>query len=178
MIDVQGEPTYHGTVTLIKWTDSDSGMYVTFALNPGEAGQVHPFKHLRQGSKKGQSFALVAVPITENDELPAAATGATPSPETPANPPTSPSASKAGGAKKGSLTVRAVLLCEDRVFQGWLGVRGRPETIAQDTARHLRERLGISSRAELNHDADAALRFIKLESEFLTATGRLPDPRG
>lgn len=73
---------------------------------------------------------------------------------------------------------QAALLCQDAAFQDWMGVRGRPDTRTEDTARHLRERLKIVSRSELATDEHAQVEFFRLVTQFRQETGRETEVRG
>lgn len=211
VIEVRGEPTFQGAVRMIRWSDTDAGMFITFALNASEAGQVHPFKHLRQGSKSGQTFALVAVPITD-DEQNAAGDTAFAGSDNATQPNNSPGsgasgtirnagsasaslrraptplgqtegADKAGHAKHkgGPLAKRAGILCNDVAFRNWVARKSDYNGIAivdLDGAAHfVRVYCEVKSRADLDHDAEAAKRFVTLETEFMKAAGRLPEER-
>src|SRR3546814_8839552 len=76
-----------------------------------------------------------------------------------------------------SLSTQAGILCADPRFSDWLGVRGRPEMLTEDTARHLRERLCITSRKELGSDRLAADRFKRLVEQYRRDTGLEAAPR-
>ncbi len=75
------------------------------------------------------------------------------------------------------LSQQAALLCQDVAFQRWMGTRGRPEMSAEDTARHLREKLHVQSRAELDTDTKAAAQFADIRDQFEREAGRVPDFR-
>lgn len=72
---------------------------------------------------------------------------------------------------------QAALKCNDPDFQNWIGARGRPDMVGQDTARHLRERLGVQSRSELDETDAAGKRWDALLTEYEISTGRMPEPR-
>lgn len=170
---------FQGEVMLLGWADTSSrGKTVTFALHPDECPGEHPFRDFGTG-KTGQRFALVAVPITDDDEQPHPAALRNPLAETPGPPQTSPRASEAGAAKSKRpfsslpLSQQCAIKCDDVQFQLWMG-----RTHGAETIHELREFLGIQSRAELDTDEKAAARWRALVTEFEQATGRLPEKRG
>lgn len=77
------------------------------------------------------------------------------------------------------LSTQAALLCQDEAFQEWLvGYQeiGKPD--ADETARQLRNRIKVVSRAELDKDRDAAARFMALVAQFRQEMGRETEVRG
>lgn len=61
--------------------------------------------------------------------------------------------------KGGPLSILAGKWCQDPGFWKFLGERGWPCTTAEDAAKYIRAQCQIDSRAELDHDQDAARRF-------------------
>lgn len=87
-----------------------------------------------------------------------------------------PSAPAKRAWKDLSRSQQAGIKCGEPEFQRWLGARGRPETIVDDTARHLRERLGIDSRKQLDTDPAAAAKWDALMTDFDIVSGRMARP--
>lgn len=72
---------------------------------------------------------------------------------------------------------QAALKCQDDDFQEWIGARGRPEHRETDTIHHLRERLGVESRSQLDTNAEAAKRWDALLLRYQQDTGRMAEER-
>lgn len=68
-----------------------------------------------------------------------------------------------GAGKGGDLARLAGMLCQQALFQRWVSVAAGPApqgVSAQDhAAAFVRQCCGVESRAQLDHDADAAWRF-------------------
>jgi len=89
--------------------------------------------------------------------------------------------------KGGELARRAGILCQDERFQVWVYQRENPdETVfpgnpigytLTTTAAWLRGECGINSRAELDHNSEAAKRFLEIETEFKQAHGMMAEKR-
>lgn len=88
---------------------------------------------------------------------------------------TAPSITKAGrNWREISFSQQAGILSADADFQQWLGVSAgldaddeiTASAIAGAAAVLIRERCGVTSRAELDRDPDAAERWIKLSHDF------------
>lgn len=67
---------------------------------------------------------------------------------------------------------QAGIMCSDSDFQAWLGVPSDIDkaSMAARAAAFVRQRCGVTSRAELDTDPDAAERWIKISHDFF---GRL-----
>jgi hypothetical protein len=144
-------------VRKVAYRQSKDGMVVSFLLHPAEVPDDLVTAPI------GQRYQLVMVRIGDDEQ-----------PEAPA-----PRPQKAAKRRWHEIPAsqRAAILCHDEAFQNWLGVRGRPEARTEDTARHLRERCGVFSRAHLDTDDDARRRFERIEEDFQIAVGRVPPPR-
>ena len=128
-------PTFQGEVQLAGWTESHtSGAKVTFWLPDASDLDVFRGMTAKKGNHAGHRFMCVLVEIGDDER-----------------PVTAPQAEKPKG---GPLAKLAGMWCNDPQFQQWLGV-----TNADAAAKEIYQRCGISSRAELDHDQDAAAMF-------------------
>jgi len=169
-------PLFKGEAMLLSWGDTSSrGKTVTFALHPDECGDAHPFRGLGTG-KTGQRFAIVAVPITDDEEVSPealdqaaledpAATGSTPAE------PKQPVAS--GETRRKSWyeqkpSQRAGILCHDSRFVEFLAgsYPVHMEEAENDTAKVLRKVTGVHTRAEYDTNHAARSRFEAIETRF------------
>lgn len=147
---------------------------ITLTLHPNDA----PAWLL--AAPMGQRLGMTIAALEEQNA--GADSGAPPSPN--GSGPPSDAPSKAPPAAKRPwhtlpLSTQAALLCQDEAFQGWLvGYReiGKPD--ADETARQLRNRIKVVSRAELDKDQGAAARFMALVEKFHSETGRMAEARG
>lgn len=64
--------------------------------------------------------------------------------------------------KGGKLAQRAGILCNERSFQMFMEAHD-----ADEAAEAVRKLCGIGSRADLDHDENAATRFLTLESRYI-----------
>lgn len=140
---------FKGEAMLLNWNESKQGRTVVFQLD--EEADQHPFKQFttKKGKRAGQRFMAVFVEIGD-DEQPIVQE-----------------------KKGGPLSQSAAMLCdtgEFRVFlleriiglpEGTLGVSPEP-----DWAGIVRRYCGVTSRAELDHNEQAAKLFHKLVAEY------------
>jgi hypothetical protein len=133
---------------------SRTGPTLTFRL--ADSAQLEPFR-----GEEGQRYELYVVKVldTPEDEKPApvVTAGAPPEPERPALP------------RGGRLAKEAGIMCGDRAFQRQVeqdfpeewgdALHACEGDMAKAAALVVREVCGIDSRAELDHDAEAAERF-------------------
>ena len=70
--------------------------------------------------------------------------------------------------KGGKLAQRAGILCNEGGFWRWLSESGRSFVVNSSEAagEYVRNNCGVSTRAELDHNDDAARRFLNLEAEY------------
>lgn len=144
------KPFFHEELQFLRYTDSsNSGPTVTFALTDRDLLNVFV-------GAKGKRFACVLIEIGD-DEQPVEAPPAA-APPKPAHP------------KGGHLAREAGILCNDRAFQRQIELdyprlwgealalydAGDLAKCAADVVRRV---CGVNSRAELDHDIDAANKF-------------------
>ncbi len=67
----------------------------------------------------------------------------------------------AGERKGGKLAQKAGILCNEGGFQKYIGARN-----AEHAAEIVRKHCAIQSRADLDHDVDAARRFNRLTTDY------------
>ncbi len=183
-------PLFKGEAMLLSWGDTSSrGKTVTFALHPDECGDAHPFRGLGTG-KTGQRFAIVAVPITDDEETsPEALDQVTPQTVATGSTPAEPKQPVASGETKGGWyalkpSARAALLCKEVQFQHWAAKfygLSAPLLTSDEAADWLRDKIGVMSRADLDaqhedpeHPAKvrlALLRFAERERAYRIARG-------
>lgn len=160
-------PTYCGEAMLLRWADSSTnGRTVTFVIEDSlDATIAHPFKGLPCG-KDGQRFALVVVPVGE-DEHPDFQTD-------------KPGPSKSAAPEKGRRRLhelprsqQAALMCDRQDFQHWLRAHD-----SKHAAVVVREWCKVKSRAEFDSDNSAALRWDGLLLDFRSETQQMAEQRG
>ena len=180
------DPIYRGEGILLRWGESSAnGRTVTFQIGDGpDDAERHPFYTWKTGRDHGQRFALVAVPLAENENDSAAVSGRPSHSDAPG---LSPEAGS-GAAGRPALTEgerlvqQAGILCGDERFQKWiiLGHVGRTLVAisAAWAANLLREKCGIASRRELATNEAAAEKFRALVARYKSETGQMAEPRG
>jgi len=143
-------PTFQGEMQLAGWAESHtSGAKLTFWLPASADLEVFRGMTARKGHRAGQRFMAVLVEIGD-DELPV--------PQTVVQPTAAPGP---GPKQKGGELARlAGRWCGDEMFRHWLGV-----DTAEDAAENVRMACGVTSRAELDHNADAAKAFHRIYRE-------------
>lgn len=149
-------PTFQGEVMLAGWTEThNGGAKVTLWLP--DPGDLDTFRGMtvRKGNVAGQRLACVLVEIGDDEK---------PSPETDAAIVEAATEKVRGG----DLARLAGMLCNDPEFQKWMhqmnrGLwahhRGRADSDAEAAAAIVRGACGVKSRAELDHNFDAAEVF-------------------
>jgi hypothetical protein len=141
-------PTFQGEMQLAGWAESHtSGAKLTFWLPESADLEVFRGMTARKGHRAGQRFMAVLVEVGD-DEMPV--------PQPVVQQPTAPAPKPKGG----ELARLAGRWCGDEMFRHWLGV-----DTAEDAAENVRMACGVMSRAELDHDADAAQTFHRLYRE-------------
>lgn len=145
-------PMFSGEVQLAGWSEShNGGCKVTFWL--ADPSDLDAFRAMtvRKGNAAGQRLACVLVEIGDDEQ--------------PMQPQPKPEAPKGGALAK-----LAGMWCESAAFASWLS-RTYTDTWAVSSvtdpenercATTLRILCGIDSRAELDHDDRAAMRFQEL----------------
>lgn len=144
-------PVFQGEVQLASWSVShNSGAKVSFWLS--DEDDIEPFKTLtaRKGRMAGQRMMAVFVLIGD-DEQPL-----DPDAETP---------------RSNALSLSAVLLCRDPVFQGYVADSlkwspASPKEREEQAAKFVRDYCRVSSRSELDASPTAAQLFARLMSEY------------
>ena len=143
------------------------GRYVEFFLD--EHGDVHPFKGLPTGREKGQRFALIVVPIGDDEEVESheRATKDVADHE------------KGDGEKQCTpfhelpRTMQAVLACKDERFQQYLGA-----TDEREAAKCVYLLCGVESRRDLNTADGGAAKWDGLYGDYELSTGRRAERHG
>lgn len=142
-------PTFQGEMQLAGWNQThNGGSKVTFWL-PDDS-DLEPFKGLtaKKGNTAGHRFMVVLVEIGEG--------------ELPVNPTVNESLT-VEKIKGGSLAKWAGILCNDQMFWKWLTLDtlhlGFEITNNAQARMRVIEICGIMSRAELDHDNEAAKTF-------------------
>lgn len=149
-------PTFQGELMLAGWGEThNGGAKLTFWLP--DASDLAVFRGLtvRKGNTAGQRFMAVLVEVGD-DEQPAPATDA------------AVQAAATEAVKGGQLSKVAAMLCRDPEFRQWFCDRGLnkcrddPLGLRDDhdsVVEALRWHCGIESRAELDHNPEAARIF-------------------
>jgi len=135
---------FRGELQLLRWSEtSTGGATVTFQLS--DVGDLNGFKDLTLAKKgmAGQRIAAIMVPVEDEQEQ-----------------------SVKVEQKPGMLRIMACKFCTDQKFYEWGASLGVDPIAGEDDAKRfiLRE-CGVSSRRDLDTDAEAAKRFHKLIRE-------------
>lgn len=152
---------YSGEALLLRWGESSTnGRTVTLQLEDGpDAATRHPFHGLKTGAQSGQRFAIVAVPLADDQHVEGDAGKTTPE-------------QKAG---QHPLVQRAGILCADKRFRDWFC---GPTPISADVcAKLLRANLNVASRRELATNPEAQEKFEKLVARYRQETGQSTEAR-
>jgi hypothetical protein len=175
-------PTYRGEAVLLRWGHtSTSGFTVSFLLHDDDCAGGPPFAGFAAG-KGGQRFALVAVPIGDDERPAAEETSTNPRPDpAPVPPPGRPPVRYAELPPSQQVALRL----RDWTFVGWLlpvEERGPLRENDRDYAlAELKRRLRIDSRRELDGDTPEAMAkaeaWRRLETDFLALTGGMAEAR-
>lgn len=140
---------FKGELMLLDWKESKSGRTAVFLVD--EEGDQHPFKRFttKKGKRAGQRFMAVLVELNDDD--------------TPV----------VQEKKGGPLSKSAAQLCENERFQEFLraGYPLPPDGMkyasrSEDAAARIRFACAIQSRAEFDHNPEAAKRFHELMREY------------
>ena len=156
-------PAFKDEVQFLAWGDGPSGPWIKVLLPSSD--DLEPFRGMTSAKKgmAGQRMACVLVEITD-DEQPAPATDAT----------IVEAAKEAVKAKGGELAKLAGILCADEEFQLWFVERyGNKSPTAEVSEATVTERLryhcGVKSRAELDHNLDAAAKFHQIRKAWVAS---------
>lgn len=168
----QALPLFKGEAMLLSWSDTSTrGKTVTFALHPDECPEVHPFRGLGTG-KTGQRFALVAVPIDDEDRP---AVAATPLPAPVVVPLDTPERRRFASLP---LPQQIGMKCADRAFQAWIArVEGMGICDAESAAAWVRHQCEVETRAHIQPGTPAAALWSTILTNFEADTGRLAEIR-
>ena len=149
------DPIYHGEVRLLNWGESArTGMSATVQLDDGPDGyQVHPLKGFPTGAKSGQRFAMVLVPIGDDEQ--------------PVQQP------KPKGGKRAQ---RAAMLGDQQYWPAIQEYTGTNVTSADEAADAIRRYCEVWSRTGLDHDKASADLFDELEREVKALTPLQDNP--
>lgn len=161
-------PTFSGELMLAGWGEThNGGAKLTFWLP--DAGDLDVFRGLtvRKGNTAGQRFMAVLVEVDDQEQP-------KPSAETDAA-----VMEKAKDAVKGGeLAKLAGILCSDPEFRMWFADRGwtkcQSDPLGQRVDEEsitaaLRYRCGVTSRAELDHNPDAAQKFHVIRKAWVSS---------
>lgn len=133
-------PTFHGELQLAGWSEShNSGCKVTFWLQSSEDLEAFRALTVRKGNTAGQRFMAALVEVGD-DEQPVQQS----EPEKP---------------KGGELARMAGVLCQDVEFRIFMNAQGWHAGSDQEAAETIRQMCGVKSRADLDHDFEAATVF-------------------
>ena len=162
-------PFFSGEVQLAGWNEShNSGSKISFWLP--DSKDLDPFRTatIRKGNKAGQRFACVLVEIGDDERLvqPGVRKNADLPPQT-TDEPNNDGACTAR-AKGGELAKWAGILSNDSVFWEWANEVDDclPLYNEADAAAYIRDACNIESRAELDHNPEAAKIFREMMREF------------
>ncbi|WP_033472896.1 hypothetical protein [Bordetella bronchiseptica] len=157
---------FQGEVMLAGWSQThNGGAKVTFWLQDDTDLEAFKAMTVAKGKTAGQRLALVAVEIGDDEEPVSPQSQSTPTP--------------AEKLKGGDLARLAGQLCVNPEFQRFAAhMQSGPNYLAssdQFTATNwLREMCGVDSRADLDHDIEAAARFHeRVRKPFLEWKGRM-----
>ena len=185
------DPIYRGEGILLRWGESSAnGRTVTFQIGDGpDDAERHPFYGLKTGKEYGQRFALVAVPLAENENdsavepssaLPLSAD--TVGPEEVGSAATAHPATARPALTEGEKLVQmSGILCGDERFQNWLAIEFGMNPGFWDelrTTQWLRAECGIASRRALATNEPAQQKFRGLVARYKLETGQMAEPRG
>ena len=140
-------PFFSGEVQLAGWSEShNSGTKVSFWLP--DANDLDPFRAatIRKGNKAGQRFACVLVEIGDDEQIIQPIAQIRPAEDKP---------------KGGELAKWAGILSNDSLFWVFADVED-----AEQAAEFIRIESGVTSRAELDHNPEAAKIFRNMMGEF------------
>lgn len=168
-------PFFHGEVQLAGWSEShNSGSKISFWLP--ETKDLDPFRTatIRKGNKAGQRFACVLVEIGDDEQIIQPFNGVRKTDDLPPqnDEKADNSAALVARAKGGELAKWAGILCNEPLFWQWLDEKnyecGEPAATycAADARESIIQTCGITSRAELDHDPEAAKIFRHMMGEF------------
>ncbi|MFM0503937.1 hypothetical protein [Paraburkholderia caffeinilytica] len=137
MSDLQ--PVFSGEMQLMNWGESSAnGAWVKFWITPEDLEAFRSLK-CKSGKIAGHRVAAVLVEIGD-DEQPVQQV----EPEKP---------------KGGELARMAGVLCQDVEFRVFMSAQGWHAGNDQEAAETIRQMCGVTTRAELDHNADAATVF-------------------
>lgn len=129
-------PAFQGEAMLAGWSEThNGGAKVTFWLQDSDDLEAFKAMTVAKGKTAGQRLVLVAVEIGDDEQ--------------PVQHDEKP--------KGGELARLAGIFCNNETFQDWCETNS-----AEEAAEWIRETCQISSRADLDHDEDAAKRFHSL----------------
>ncbi len=151
-------PLFSGEMQLAGWSESHTGgCKVTFWLSSPDELAAFRTLTVRKGNTAGQRFMAALVEIGD-DELPVQPVADMGIPIT-------------GKPKGGPLSIEAAAMCRNPEYLKWIDLQTE-----QTAAEAMRHRLHIESRSQLDHDAQAAVDFVRLYRgpflKYLTARGK------
>lgn len=141
---------FKGEVMLAGWSEThNGGAKVTFWLQDSDDLDAFKAMTVAKGKHAGQRLAIIAVEI-DDDEQPKA----------------QPHDIKRRG---GELARLAGQLCQNPEFQAFVPECADGLSVEENAAAWIRKVCGVTSRAELDHNPEAAARFHELvRKPFLT----------
>jgi hypothetical protein len=147
---VASKEIFSGALQLLRWSEtSNQGATVTFQL--ADPADLERFKDLTM-AKKGMAGQIIAAIMKTVDDEEEVANDSQPDPD--------PEPEKLKG---GELAKLAGMWCESPLFRRWLVVHGGFKDLrsSEDAAEVIRSWCVVDSRAQLDHDDEAATRFQK-----------------
>jgi len=153
------------------YRQTQDGVVISFVLHPNEVPESLTLAAL------GTRFMLAFAQIGD-DEQPlsgaqAHGTGSVSAGEGTAG---SPRPERVPFSKKPA-SVRAALLCRQFDFQAWVGQqKAEPGQTEKSCADFIRTKCGVFSRAKLDTDQTARLKWEMIESQYMADTGRIASP--
>ncbi len=162
-----GGAVFAGRVRLTNWSDNARGMNASIRLDastdPLDNPTTHPFKGAHCSPKDGEEFMVLFIPVAREEAKSEPVD--TPAPETTPAPAAEPERRKITDLP---FSQRAAMLCEDKLFWQFINDRFHVGIVRSgDAAAHfVREHCRVKSRADLNEDHDAAVRFDRLSKAF------------
>lgn len=148
-------PFFSGEIQLAGWSEShNSGSKISFWLPDAKDLDAFRVATIRKGNKAGQRFACVLVEIGDDEQL------------------VQPIVPFVDKPKGGELAKWAGIMSNDPVFWEWLDQSGYafPFGLAANSLVRatwlIRNECGVDSRAELDHNPEAAKIFRNMMGQF------------
>jgi hypothetical protein len=149
-------PAFQGELQLASWSESaNGGAKVVFWLADADDLDVFKAMTVRKGNRAGQRFAAVLVEIGD-DERPVEPQGEVAAAADAQLARLAGDTTAKADLKGGALAKLAGRWCQSPEFREWADVAD-----ADEAAEYIRAMCGVESRAELDHNPEAAAAFHK-----------------